>query len=366
MRILDRYITKSLVGIFIASILGFFFLYLLVDIFSNLGDFLEQKAALEVVLKYYVYFLPVIFSQTAPFACLIAVLFSLGRLNNNNEITAIRCAGLNFWQITRPIIYFGLIVSAVIFTVNEKIAPQATAISSRIREEKLSLRKGPREKREIIHNLTFYGLKNRLFFVDIFDPNNSTLEGITILEQDRKQNLRAKIVALKGSWLADRWKFQQCQIFYFDANGQMNDQIEYFEEKNMDISESPQDFLRQRIQVSSMNIHQLREYIMRFSESGAAAILNGLEVDLNQRVAYPFSNLAIMFVGMPFVLQTKRRKGMTFTQMGIFISIAFLYYVINAISLAFGKGMILSPLISAWMANIIFFLTAAYLTIKIR
>ncbi len=366
MRILDRYILKSLIGIFFASILVFFFLYLLVDIFSNLGDFIEHKVSFMTVAEYYLSFLPVIFSQTAPFACLIAVLFSLGKLNSNNEITAIRCAGLNFWQITKSAICFGLVVSAIIFAVNEKIVPQAVTISNLIKEEKMSLKANLKEKRELIHNLTFYGLRNRLYFIDTFNPNDNSQEGITILEQDRNQNLRAKIVALKGAWNAGRWKFQQCQIFYFDPNGQMNDQVEYFEEKIMDITETPKDLLRQRIQVSTMNIRQLREYIYRFSDSGATKILNNLWVDLNQRIAYPFSNLVIMFVGMPFAMMTKRRKGMTFTQLGVFICIGFFYYVINAVSLAFGKGAIIEPIISAWLANIIFGFAAAYLIIKIR
>jgi lipopolysaccharide export system permease protein len=366
MRILDRYIVKSLIGIFLASLLIFFFLYLIIDIFSNLGDFLEWKVSLKSVVEYYLSFLPVIFSQTAPFVCLLSVLFSLGRLNSNNEIIAIRTAGLNFWQITKSAICFGMVVSAIIFWVNEKIVPQAVMSSNNIREEKMSRQGKPRGRMEVIRNFTFYGLKNRLYFVDTLNPNDNYLEGITILEQDKKQNLRSKIVALKGTWTQNNWKFQQCQIFYFDPNGQMNDKTEYFEEKIMDITETPKELLRQRIQVSSMSIRQLKEYINKFSDSGAATILRNLRVDLHQRIAYPFSSPAIMFVGMPFAMMTKRRKGVTFAQLGICISIGFFYYVINAVGLAFGKGGIFVPFISAWMANIIFCLTAIYLIIKTR
>ncbi len=365
MRILDKLIVKSLIGIFSSSLLVFFFLYLVIDVFSNLGDFLEQGFAFQNILDYYSSFFPVIFSQTAPFACLIAALFCLGRLNNSNEIIAMRTAGLNFWQITKSAICFGIVVSALIFVFNEKVVPQAMLTSNRIKEEVFRKDKS-KEKKEIIHHLTFYGLKNRLYFMDTFNPNDNSLEGVTILEQDKNQNLRAKIVALKGFWLNNSWKFQQCQIFYFDANGQMEETSEYFEEKDMDISESPQDFLRQRIQVSSMNIRQIKEYLDRFSDSGAGEILNNLRVDLNQKIAYPFSNLAIMFVGMPLAMMTKRRKGLTVTQLGIFISTGFFYYVINAIGLALGKGGILSPILSAWLGNIIFFISAAYLIVKIH
>lgn len=363
MRILDRYILKSLISIFLAALLVFFFLYIIIDVFSKLDEFIKQKISFATVRDYYLSFLPVIFSQTAPLACLIAALFSLGKLNSNNEIIAMRSAGLNFWQITKSAICFGMIVSGLIFVVNEKLVPQATATSTRFKEGMKIFSKS-KGTREIIRSLTFCGLKNRLYFIDTFNPNSNTLEGITILEQDRNQNLKAKIVALKGGWINNSWKFQQCQILYFDISGQMNDQSEYFAEKIMDIEETPEDFLRQQIQISAMNINQLKEYIFRFWDSGATTILRNLWVDLHQRIAYPFSNLLIMFVGMPFAIMTKKRKGMTFTQLGICMAIGFIYYVINAVGLALGKGGIFEPMLSAWLANIIFCLTATYLIAK--
>ena len=123
--------------------------------------------------------------------------------------------------------------------------------------------------------------------------------------------------------------------------------------------------MRQRLDVTSMNIRQLHDYIVRFSNSGAKKALNNLRVDLHQKIAFPSRNIIIMLVGLPLVLMTGRRKAITFTSIGIAIAIGFFYYVIEAVGLAFGKGGYFAPVISAWIAPVIFLAAAIYL-IKIR
>ena len=106
----------------------------------------------------------------------------------------------------------------------------------------------------------------------------------------------------------------------------------------MDIKETPQDFLRQRIDVASMNIKQLQEYIRKFSHSGATKALNNFKVDLHQKIAFPIANFTVILVGLPFALMTGRRKAVTFTSLGIAITIGFAYYVLNAVGLALGRA----------------------------
>ena len=367
MRIIERYISISIIGTFIATIFIFCFLYILIDAASNLNDFIARKVPFLILIQFYLSSLPLIFIYTSPIACLIATLLTYSHLNNNNEIVALRTSGMSFWRITKPAIYFALVVSALTFFVNERFVPQAAASSQEIRNENLILKADSESKKQArIKNLTFYGLKNRLYFIDSFDPNTFDLEGITIIGQDASQNMQEKIVALKGKWTGLAWKFYQCHITTLDtAVPGASENLHYEEEKLMDIKETPQDFMRQRLDVTSMNIRQLHDYIVRFSNSGAKKALNNLRVDLHQKIAFPSRNIIIMLVGLPLVLMTGRRKAITFTSIGIAIAIGFFYYVIEAVGLAFGKGGYFAPVISAWIAPVIFLAAAIYL-IKIR
>ena len=363
MKIIDRYIGKSVVGIFVTTILVFSFLYILIDVAANLTEIIDRKVPWQILAQYYATFLPIIMVRTSTIACLIAILFTFSHLNNNNEIIVLRASGMSFWQIARLAIYFGLVVSALVFWLNERFVPQAMVSSEDIRNEHIILEAdSKRKEKEKIRNLTFYGLKNRLYFIDSFDPNTYDMEGITIIGQDNNQNIREKIVALRGKWTGIAWRFFNCQISSFSADDlAAPESLKFYEDKLMDIQENPDDFLNQRLQVTAMNIRELYHYIGRFSDSGAARALNNLRVDLHEKIAFPFGNIVIILVGLPFALMTGRRKALTFTSFGIAIAIGFLFYVCNAVGLAMGKGGLFPPIVAAWLAPAIFLSLAIYL-----
>ncbi|MFH1655455.1 MAG: LptF/LptG family permease [Candidatus Omnitrophota bacterium] len=362
MRILDKYILKSVVSIFLGALFAFFFLYVIVDILGHLDEFIRDKVVIDIIRDYYVSFLPIIFVQTAPVAFLLAVLSTFSRLNVNNEIVAMRSAGINIWQLTRQTIFLACLISIFIFWVNEKLIPPAMQLSDKIKTEQIEGKKSAIQK-DRINNLAYFGLENRLFFINTFIPKELSMEGITVLEQDKNQELKKKIFALKGAWQKGKWSFYGTQIFSYDKTG--FEESEFFEEKIMDIPETPEDFLKQRIQVDYMNIKQLRNYLSKLSDSGAKTVIRNMNVDIQQKYSYPFSTLIIMFVGLPFALMIRKRKGMTFASFGICIAVGFLYYIVNAVSIALGKSGLFEPIISAWFANIIFLVLALILLKKI-
>lgn len=363
MRLLDNYILKSIISIFVATILIFAFLYILIDAASNLDEIIGRKVGFKIMAQYYLSFFPIILTQTAPIACLIATLLTFSRLNSNNEVIALRSSGLNFWKITRPALWFCLLISVFLFWLNEQFVPTAMLTSEKIRDENIILASDKQKKQTAaIKNLTFYGLKNRLYFIDSFHPKTYELEGITVIEQDNRQNPTIKISALNGKWTGIAWKFYQCQISVFDPmNINVTQDLKYYAEKLMDIKETPQDFLKQKLNVTAMNMHQLYDYIRRIANSGATKAIRERKVDLYQKMAFPFTTLAIVLVGMPLALLTGQRMAFTFTSLGIAMAAGFFFKVIEAVGLALGKEGALPPFLSAWLAPLIFWAVGFYL-----
>ncbi len=371
MRIIDRYILKSIVSIFLGMVITFAFLFILIDAFGLLQDFLEKEVPLLIIGQYYLSFLPMIIVNTSTLSCLMATLFTYSNLSNHNEIVAIRSSGMNFWQVTRPALIFALTISAIVLLVNECFVPQSSLMNQQLRESQIKVTITEKNEKgqslPIIKNFTLYGLKNRLYFIDTFDPNTKILNGISIIGHDKNQNLIEKIVALKGVWTGIAWKFYNCQITEYNSNlPNMPGEIKIYPEKLMDIKETPKDFLRQRLDVSSMNIRQLSGYIERFSGSGAVKTVNNLKVDLFQKIALPLCNIVIILTGLPFALTNAgKRKAATFTSIGVALIIGFLYYVLDSVGLALGKGGALPPWSSAFVAPITF-LIIGLTAIKLR
>jgi len=336
-------------------------MYVIIDLLSHLEDVLKHQVSFYILIQYYMSYLPIMFVQVAPFACLLSTLYTLGKLNQDNEIIAMRSAGLSIFQITKTIIIFGMLISLFIFWVGDKIVPGSLVLTQRIKsqmEEGTKRAKG--KEQETITNLTMYGLKNRLFFINKFYPASSTMEGITILEHDEHQNISKKIAANKGVYTDGLWKFYRCITYNFDQNGQILQEPQYSEEEIMIIPETPQDFINQRQRPDFMSIAQLEDYIWKLSRSGASTVIRGLKLDLYQRFTSPFTSLIIILLGIPFSL-IMRRRATGLSSIGISIMVGFLYYILEAVSIALGRGGILPPMLAASLSHIIALLFGLHL-----
>ena len=334
-------------------------LYVIIDAFGFLDEILKQKTDLLLLAKYYLNFLPLIFVQVSAFACLLGCLYTLGVLNRNNEIIAMRSAGQSIFQITRTVIIFSFLVSLLIFFVNDKIVPLSEAAKQDLKIRMAEESKRPKAEKEIT-NLSVLGLQNRLFFINRFIPAENKMLGITILEEDENVSVHKKITASKGIYKDAKWHFFECIISFFDETGRFSRQPEYFYEKVMDIEESPRDFLRQMQNPELMSVAQLRDYISKLSLSGAKSVINSLRVDLYQRFFMPLVSVVIVIVGIPFAL-IMRRKATGLASLGIAIMVGFLYYVVNAVALAFGKAGVFPPLLAASLSHIIFLILGLWL-----
>lgn len=351
MRIIDRYTLKAVVSVFLLCIAGFMFLYVVIDILSYMEDMLKRHTTAALLLKYYLSYLPSIFTQMAPFACLLSVLYAFSRLNHNNEIIAMRAAGLSVPHITRTAVIFGGILSLFVFFVSDRVMPPARLINLEARAQMENPAKKAKEIRaKIVRNVCMYGLKNRLFFISKFIPAENRIEGIIILEHDEHQNLLKKIVANKGVYDGTLWKFHQSITYNFDASGAVIGEPAYYDEEIMAIPETPHDFLTQRQRPDSMNIAQLDDYIWKLSRGGAKTVVRGLKVDYYQRFTAPFTSLVITLLGIPFAFRMRRRAA-GLSSIGISILVGFLYYILDAVSIALGKYGVLPPVVAASLSH---------------
>jgi lipopolysaccharide export system permease protein len=365
MRILDRYILKSVLYIFFSCVFLFLFLYITIDLLSNLEDILKQQVSIALLVQYYLTYLPVMFVQVSPFACLLSTVYTFAKLNQSNEIIAMRSSGLSIFHIARNVLIFGLIISAMVFWISDQMLPQALVFNQKIKVQmEENSKKTKVKKPDVINNLSMYGLKNRLFFINRFFLDSKTMEGITILEHDNNQNLTKKIVASKGVYDEGLWKFYQCISYDFDSNGQVVEEPTYFEEQIMTIPETPRDFMSLRQKPELMSIREMENYIWRLSKSGANTVVRNLKVDLYQRFTAPFTSLIIILLGLPFSLMV-RKRATGLSSLGVSIIVGFLYYILSAVCLALGKYGLLAPFLAASLSHIMVLSFSLYLISKL-
>ncbi|MGE5279560.1 MAG: LptF/LptG family permease [Deltaproteobacteria bacterium] len=370
MLILDRYIVGRFFKNFLTCLFIFLFLYVVIDLLSNLEDIIKNHPPVLKVAELYLYSLPLILTQTIPVAALLATLFTLGGLNQNNEVIAMRASGVTVSQIVRPFFLIGLVLSLGIFWISESVLPQAQRLSTSLKQVYIDKKAAVGAERPV-ENVAVYGFNNRLFFINKLYPQSKKIDGLTILEHDKNQNVISKIYADKAVWRDNRWILYNAFVYRLGDNQRVRGEPLYFTDTFLKIQETPQDFLRQNIPVESMNIRELAQYISRLPEGRlrqpekeANPTITRLKVDLYQKTVFPFTTLVVILIGIPSSIMI-RGRAVAFSSIGLCIGISFLFYVLFAVCLALGKGGGLPPFLAAWASHATFGLIGLYLISRI-
>lgn len=349
MKLIKKYILSEFLQPFFWCLILFIFLYCIIDLFEHLDEIVKAKVPLFVMSDYYFSLIPFIFTKICPVVILLATIYTLSNLNRNNEIMAIKAMGINLSSIIWLFLIFGIFMSAVSFLINELVLPESYLHAINLKDDyfKQTINK---EKDKIIKNLTLYGTHNRIFIIGSYDVNRQFMNNITISEHNELNQLIKKIVSKRAQWVDGHWIFFECIISEY-KNGELINKPTYFVEKSIELSEKPKDIKRADLQPNLMGYWQLRKYIRQLENYGFRAQKE--RVDFYSKISFPLANFIIIFFAVPFTLTRKPKPG---ALLGITLSLAvsFSYWIVNAVGLSLGKSGILSPLLAAWLTNIIF------------
>ncbi len=349
MKTLDRYLIREFLRPFAYALLVFIMLYLVLDLFACLEDILKNQVSGRELFEYYTALLPIIFVQTSPLALLLATLYTLGVFNRNNEITALKAAGISISRVALPLFTLGLLTSMLSFWLNENVVPRASVVSRTIKQDRIKAC-APAAPGKLLRNLALQGMENRMYYLGAYDPSARVMFDVTILQQNPNHSLLAKITAPFAAWENDHWLLRDAIVSRYQANSLVEKPEKISAFILTGAEETPEDFAAAAIADEFLSGRDLKREIRRLSFSGYRPLRK--LVDYHSRFAYPFANLVVILLGIPFALGVK--KGGAMMGIGFSLGIGLAFYEINFISLSLGRGGILPPMLSAWMANLIF------------
>lgn len=329
MKILDRYIGIRYLKFMGFSLIGFICLYILGDLLGHLDDIITNHVPVKIVFLYYLVMVPIVLVNIAPLSSLLSSLYTVGIMNYNNEIIAIRSSGRSVFSILRPIVFGAIFLSAIVFFVNERFVPGSMVFTTSLKKE--FIKRNTSSKKEIVLKfLTFYSTDNRLFFISKFYPRQNLIKGILILEQDDRQQIRRKLVAQQAEWRDGWWYFDNLLIYKFDEHGNViESEKEFYKRKKLRLKESPADMMRKESFIDSLPIKDLIRSLKRLAQSGDEETKLVFKVQILYRIIISLSPFILIFSGLPFVLRIQRRPP-GFSVVGIGVVIFFIYYLLLA------------------------------------
>lgn len=359
MKLLHRFLLRHFLRILLLSLGAFSGIYLLIDFFEKIGDFIDHQATAADYLSYLLNSIPLICVQILPLAILMTVVLTLGGLGRTNEVTAMRACGISLWKIVQPFMLLALLLSGMLLLLNEFVVPHNARTLNHLLEVKL---KGG-EQLSLTRNEVWFRHGSRIINVRLARPSKQELHGVTVFDIDRTSHLRQRLDAGLVTYRNRHWMAKELIARDFDPETGDLIKTEARHDQSLELGRSPKDFASQERQNNELNFRQLKQMVAKLEREGFDATRQ--RVDMHLRLASPFTCLIMGFLGVPFALQKGRRSNIALG-IGLSLGIGVVYFILQSLLTAFGYSRALPPIVAAWATNIIFLMLGVWMLLNVR
>lgn len=210
LRKLDKYIIKTFIGPFILGLIFFSGLYIVIDYFSNIDDYLTQKdsvlQSLMLTGKYYLFQLPRYLAMIMPVLVVVPAAIAILRLEKSNELCAMKASGVSCRRMMLPLVFCAVVITIIAAFNQEYLVPAQN--ESFLRAERLVRGWNQKYAGRMSYVTDHHG---RHFLVKVFDADIPlpTLTNIRISWDDprgghfEKRATRAFYMKNYGGWYLD-------------------------------------------------------------------------------------------------------------------------------------------------------------------
>src|SRR5687768_10907804 len=129
MKILDWYILKKFLSTTVFIILIFSLISVVIDTSEKADDFVKSGlSGYQIIMQYYLGFVPFIISMIFPLMVFIAVIFFTSKMAGRSEIVAILAGGIKFNRFLRPYFIGALVLGGIFWYASQYLIPKANVL----------------------------------------------------------------------------------------------------------------------------------------------------------------------------------------------------------------------------------------------
>lgn len=348
MPIIDRYILSEWLKIFAICLALTVGLIVLQDMYNNLPDLLLFGASFKDILGYYWLTIPSFLPLIVPLAFLASLIYSLGILHRNHEITAMRTAGLSVFKITRSLWIASVILALTLFYLNGFLVPDSIEKSQAFYDNLYFNYHNPKSSVRPDKNVTFYNaIDNRLWFLGSLNRYTHIAYDVNIYFRNEKAEEVKRLWAKSCIYNEgeNKWIFKQGTQMFFE-NGEPIRCVPFDEismentRENLKLIEVYQKKIRT---LSYRQINLLLDYFSCEAQSPNVLVYKSLKHKL---LASPFSCIVILALSIPFTISGVRTNP--FIGLSKTVAFLFLYYFFAMIFSKMGESGVINPIVAAW------------------
>jgi lipopolysaccharide export system permease protein len=312
--------------------------------------------------KLLIYLIPYLFAFTVPMATLIAILLAFARLAHDNELTAMKAAGISFYQTIPPVALLAGFAWLVTLALSNFVLPHANSAFKRTVLD-MARARGQLVLKERIFNDQFAGL---VFFITSISPDGKHLRKVFISDS-RSPETKSSIVAEEGFVVHSpdgkrmTLRLLRGQIFRVAAEMHSLQTIRFQNyDFNLDLDSITLGEKKFRQAERDLGFAKLRKKLT--SAKVGSKKHNRLSYEFHRRLSLPFACIVLGFLAAPLSVQSRTGSRLSGVVLGILLFL--LYYVFVSAAKALGEGGSFTPAFGLWLPNVVFSILAIVLWIK--
>jgi lipopolysaccharide export system permease protein len=210
-----------------------------------------------------------------------------------------------------------------------------------------------------ISNIYIQDSKSRFITIGLYDKPTKTcnLVSIQIFNNDSLNVMTDRYDARQMLWDSTIKDWKLSDVYHRQFGTQNSENLTFINNINISdidiikkINIDPDLILKKQLKPEELNLSEFSEFIDNLSKSGQD--IAKAEVDYHSIISFPFATLVTIIFGVS--VSSNRRKGGAALQFGISILVSFVYLGFVKISQIFGYNGDVNPILTAWLANIIF------------
>jgi len=357
MKIIYRYLVLEFIPPFFYAFCLITLIILLNLVVQMMGRIAGKGLDPYVVMEFFFLNLAWIVALAIPMAVLIATLTAFGRLSADNEITALKAAGANLWQLIVPFMLLSGILCYLLIEFNNRVLPEfnhrSRVLSGDIHRKRptLSLEEG----------IFIFDLPKYVLWAQRIDQKHSRLYSLIIYDESNPRY--PTIVSAKEGDLsfvrreeAFHLQLYNGEIHRQDAKDASYYQLTHFQKSLIRIPAPNMVFERQESGYRSDRELSAQSMWKQVQEMKADPVknrrrINAFMVEVHKKYSIPVACLVFVLIGAPLGVRAHRGGLGMAAGLSIFFFLIYWAFLIGGEDLA--DRSIITPAMAMWIPNIL-------------
>lgn len=360
MKVIDRYILREISLPFFTSLFAMTFVLLSGKTLQLMDLVVNKGVSMADIFRLISFLIPYFLVFTIPISLLISILIGMGRLAGDNEITALKGAGLSLYRISHPVALVSGVAFLTTFLLSTYFVPYGNYAMKNLlfAVVRQNASAGIKEK---TFNDNFKGI---LLYADKIPADGSFMESVMVSD-NRLGKGPSAIFAEKAYLISSpdsamvSLRLEKGSIHTMDIKRGHYRKMDFgLYDVNLDMKGTVAGINKNREKDSEEMTP--RELLERIRTPGLKeALKRELTVELHKKYTLPLTCLIFCLMGIPIgvnVRKSVKARGLT-----ISIIIVLLYYVTQLFGSAITQTGKVSPWAGMWFPTIVFTITGSFL-----